>query len=201
VTLDEFRALLASVASERLHRAIRRSSLQAARLGQGRARELARTRLRVRTGYLRRSIVGSVEDDTEGLETTIHWRAGSDKGARPVRYAALQEYGGTVRPKRGRYLAWPWPGGPAETPAGVPRYHSPRDVPGLRFVLTNHGNGLLVKDAGRGQTARTEIWYILSRKVTIPEHRYMRDAVQPTIEDFKLNLAKRLVALVARRGQ
>lgn len=146
------------------------------------ARDLAGTRMRVRTGLLRRSIGARVAPVTDGAEVRL--RAGGHTGgsaAKAVKYAAIQEEGGWV--KGNPYLAIPV--GPARTPAGVPRYASPRDVPGLVLVQSLKGNLLLVlpedrrNAAGRlvkGGRAGT-VYYVLRRRVYIRGKHYLRDAV------------------------
>ena len=140
------------------------------------AKELARTRLKVRVGYLLRSIQATLQPD--GL--TVSLRAGG--GDREVRYARYQEKGGTIRPVKGKFLAIPMAGGPAATPSGVAKFASARDAGPLRFVpILGGAKGLLVRDiAGRGKAgrgARSEIVYTLVRSVTGKPKWYLRDAM------------------------
>jgi hypothetical protein len=119
-----------------------------------------------RTGRLAGSIRGVVRDDlSASVSAGLH---GS-----PVAYARVQERGGTIRPRRGRYLAVP--AGPARTAAGVSRYASPRDVPGLRFVPWR-GSGMLVKETGKGKNKSIEPWFFLVRSVTLKPRRYLAAA-------------------------
>ena len=155
---------------------------------EGEAKNLARTRLHKRTGYLSRSITGSVSESWPNVDVAL--RAGGEKAQ--VRYAALQEYGGTVTPKRGKFLAIHT--GPALTGAGAPRYTSPRDVPGLAFVPIRGGRmGRLVKSEGKGSRARSTTWFLLVRSVTVDGKRYMRDPW----ESFERTVSARVQASFA----
>jgi len=76
------------------------------------------------------------------------------------KYAPIHEFGGTIVPRNTKYLAIPL--GPAKTAAGVSRYKSPRDVPGLKFGgLSRAGNPLL-------RTVDGVPMYVLVKSVTIP---------------------------------
>lgn len=150
---------------------------------------LSGNRLAVRSGLLRNSVGMKVTATASGYELEVF--AGRD--AR-VRYAAIQEFGGVVRPKRGRFLAIPV--GPARTGAGVTKggWESPRTAPvKLRFVPIRGGTmGRLVMDQrGKSTTA-----YLLVRSVRIKPKHYMRDtqaAAQAAFPDlFADALAKRL---------
>lgn len=70
----------------------------------------------------------------------------------------------TIRPKNGRMLAWPFPGGPAATAGGIPRYAGPRQYPGKIFVHRNSKGHLYLAEQS-GQSLRYV--YILANSVTI----------------------------------
>ncbi len=117
--------------------------------GEETARLAATTRLRVRTGRLRNSITSQLQRREGAFEITLS--AGG--GRRPVEYAAAQEYGASIRPRRGRYLAIPLPG--ALTAAGAlrARFAVPgglRMVGGLFAVRGRSGRMLLVEKKGKG---------------------------------------------------
>lgn len=178
----------------RAHAEIRRGLLAAALDAETRARALARERMRVRTGQLVRSIRGEVTGPPEAPELRL-----SAGRAVPLRYAAMQEYGGTVRPKRGRWLAIPT--GAALTASGVPRYETARQVPGLRFVSIDGARALLVRDVG-GRRGRSEILYYLRRKVQIRPKSYMQDAFDAATHGLREQLQDRVAALLrVTRGQ
>jgi hypothetical protein len=107
--------------------------------------------------------------DTEPDGFVLRLRAGG--GPRDVRYAALQDLGGVVHAKSGKFLAIPL--GPALTASGVPRYATPRDVPGL-FVWRSHGGRLLL---GRrtGRVGRPTPYFALVKSVRVPASRYLTD--------------------------
>lgn len=132
---------------------------------------LSGNRLAVRSGRLRNSVGMEVKATGVGIELEV-W-AGRDAN---VKYAALQEHGGVVRPRNGRFLAIPV--GPARTGAGVTKggWESPRTAPvKLRFVPIRGGTmGRLVMDQrGKSTTA-----YLLVRSVKIKPTHYMRDTAE-----------------------
>lgn len=143
--------------------------------GEAMARRNATADPRVRSGNLRRSITGFLE--VTAATVTIGVKTG--EGATET-YASALEYGATIRPKRGKFLAIPGPA--AMTGSGVSRYPGPRAVPDLRFVPTRGGaGGLLVRDqAGRGKAgrgARSEFFYFLVRRVTLKPRRFVGRAI------------------------
>lgn len=68
-----------------------------------------------------------------------------------VKYADIQEHGGIVRPKKGKFLAIPQ--SPVKTPAGVARYRSPRDYPGPTFVMRDKKGRLWIAGKVRSGAA------------------------------------------------
>lgn len=172
----------------RTQAAIRREMTQTAIEAEAAAkRNIARNR----SGRLRRSVTGYVEEVEGGVRMTL--RAGA--GDSPLVYARLQEEGGRVVAKRGRYLAFPLPGGPAETARGVPRYKSPRQVPGLSFRPTKSG-GILGKTIGKGKRARWQTWYILVPSVTIPAQWYARRGFLSATDRLPQRLGERIAAVL-----
>jgi len=163
--------------------------------------------LGVRSGRLRASIAASAHDISGGVEVRLR-AGGSSKGGAQVRYAAIHEYGGTIRPKKGKFLTIPV--GPAMTNAGVSRFASARDVPGLVIARTLKGGFVLVKasdergvgkvSAKTGKTGKGkllarsgEVWYILRTHVTIPRRPYLTPALEEVAESLPaaLGLATR----------
>ena len=140
-----------------------RSAATAAALdAEAEAKQNATTRLNVRTGRLRASIRSTVEQVSGDLAIVL--RAGTDGGAVP--YARIQEEGGTIRPKKGKYLKIPV--GPALTGAGVSRLPPGRSGD-FRFVPTPRGGVLVGRDG--------KVWYVLRREVRIPARPYLAPAL------------------------
>lgn len=165
--LQERLAKLAETLPRQIAEVLTVGGLQA----EAEAKKNATAILHVRSGRLRRSIHTEVTATSDGAQMAL--RAGGDK---EVVYARIHEVGGTIVPKNGKFLAIPL--APALTGAGVSRYPSPRDVPGLSF-RGNPARGVLVDKAGTP-------WYALVKRVTIPARPYLGpaiDAVTPKIID------------------
>lgn len=79
-------------------------------------------------------------------------------------YAAIAEYGGTIRPKKGRYLAIPLRG----------QRHGPRSEPGLFVRMAKSGHPLLARRIGRSIEPR----FALRRFVERKPGRFMRPAFE-----------------------
>lgn len=96
------------------------------------------------------------------------------------KYAAVQEFGATIKPKNGKYLALPTPHAKGKRP---------KDFPDLHFVPVRNGQmGLLVRETqGRGKGrygARSDVYFILLRSVTIPERSFIRSGFDENEKDF-----------------
>lgn len=196
ITVHQFTdKLIGLVEGGRLKAILRKELIATGIEAQGNVQAKIEERLKVRTGALRRSPASRIEILDRWPQLTVS--AGGARGGRgELRYAALQEFGGTVRPVKGRFLAIPV--GPALTAAGVPRYASPRDVPGLAYVQSRKGQPLLVmaQNAGKvgksgraggsakGGTLAGSVWYILRRSVTIRGKFFVRDGVADAFTGF-----------------
>lgn len=118
--------------------------------------------------------------------------------SKPVKYAGIQDVGGTIKPKRGKYLAWPLPSHPGMTAAGVAGFSAgTRGVSkqygiGKTFVRPSRsGGGRLVvieelkparySTAGGTRTLVEKGEYrplfVLAPSVTLPGSRYFSDVV------------------------
>lgn len=165
---------------ERLRARLQKGLLRVALQGEAAAKSNATTAPRVRAGTLRRAIRGRVELQGTVL-VALTLSAGEDSPA--AAYASVQEKGATIRPRRGRFLAIPL--GPALTASGVAKVKSPREVADLRFQpLRGGAMGMLVKDH-KGRRARSELWFLLVRSVTVPATRFLgraMDTIRPAAE-------------------
>lgn len=135
---------------------------------------LSGQRLGRRTGTLARSMTGRAVR-VRGIPGM---RVGIFRGP-AVNYAGIQEYGGTVKAKPGKSLAIPAPGGPALTPAGVPRYVSPRDFPReLRFIPSKKANvvGILADTRQGGQSRGADGRFTTGRDIILRRGGQRRDA-------------------------
>jgi hypothetical protein len=121
-----------------------------------RAQLRGRPGLNRRTGTLARAFNRAVFD--EGGRVTLRVWVDSSAAA----YAFMQEKGGTITPKKGKYLAIPI--GAAVTRAGVSRHSSPREVDGLRFMQKKGGQPFL----GKVEGGKVVAYFLLRKKVTIP---------------------------------
>lgn len=154
-------------AGKELVQTIRKRLYEAALKAEEYGKRNATTTLHARTGRLRASIAGRLESGPSGALDLV-LRAGGGKESKDVPYAAIHETGSVVVPVRRKWLAIPLP--IAKTAAGVSRYQTPRDVPGLRFMLSRRGNALLVDKKGVP-------WYVLKKSVTIPARPYLLPAL------------------------
>jgi len=107
-----------------------------------------------------RTLARSIHQETlEASRKYVEIGIGTD-----LEYAAMQEFGGTVVPKKARFLAIPQTG-------GAEAVGSPLNYPGdlVPIFWTGGGSGVLMDDAG-------EVQYVLVRSAVIPAHPYMRPA-------------------------
>jgi phage gpG-like protein len=142
--------------------------------------------LKRRSGTLARSIAFTLEETSTGLKGEV----GVTKEGPAQRYAGIHITGGTITPRRARYLAIPL--APAAlTPAGVPRFSSPRQVSGLFVIRSKAGNLLLVRRHRRG----LQPFFLLVRSVTIPQRDYFSGPRQELIVSVKADLVEFLKEL------
>lgn len=147
--------------------------------------------LRVGSGRLRASAQGTTEAGPDRV--TAIARVGG-VGVGEVPYAAIHEHGGTIYPKRGRFLAIPM--GPAlkggkNGGAGM----WPRDIPDLKFVPIKGGaQGMLVKRMGKGKSASWVPWFHLVRSVRMPRRPYLRPAAEKAAATIPTRIAEQLRA-------
>lgn len=129
--------------------------------------------LHVRTGALKSSIQALPVTQTE------HEIIGKVVAGQKLKYAAVQEFGATIRPKKARFLAIPLRA--AKTASGVARF-APRQAEAAGYTGTFVSHGILFGKQG-GQAVPL---FVLKRSVRIPARPYMRPALavmRPKIED------------------
>lgn len=186
-TLADFTARLEALSLRRgtgsLHAAIRKKLLVAGLRMEADAKKNATRRPRVRSGLLRNSIRHQIVERADGGMSLI-LQAGNRSS---VRYARIQEEGGVIRAKKSRFLAIPMSN--AKTAAGVPRWPTPRAVPGL-FAINLGGRVFLVRKRGEGleflyrlkESVRIRATKYLARAVARQQKRLPRELIELTIE-------------------
>lgn len=103
-----------------------------------------------------------------------------DKDAELVKIARAHEYGVTIHPKNGKYLA---------IPAKIARGRRPREFTDLVFIPSKSG-GLLVKQGKGSKGTRSEIYFYLVRSVTIPERSFIRSGFDKNINAITKKIEK-----------
>lgn len=171
-TPDEFRASLRRAGQTTFAQSLARKAAGLALFAEGEARKNATSRLRVRSGNLRRSIAGTVEAGL-GSSRVVLSAGGRIEGGGEVPYAATQEYGATIRPKRVKWLAIP--NEVARYPSGAAMYQTARDYPNPLTFVHLGGPRAMLWDPKLGVAA-----YALLKKVTIKPKWFARDAIRAT---------------------
>lgn len=153
------------------------------------AKQNATGRPKVRTGRLRNSLKGRpfALGDRIGIKLSSN-----------VIYAPTQEFGATIVPKAGQFLAVPLAA--AKTGAGVTKaeFDVPgglRQVPGL-FVMRTGGKAFIVRQKGEG----LEFLFVLKRSVRVPETAFMRRALQEVARDLPEKLASAAAEAISAEG-
>lgn len=120
-------------------------------------------------------------------------------------YAGIHETGGTIRPKNGRFLAWPVKGGPAMTAGGRNRFAGPRQYPGkLFFFRAKSGHCFLAESQNlKGRKLGPmppKIVYNLATSVDIPARLGFRLFAQPALRRGARRVEESFAASVAAWG-
>ena len=174
-TLDEFSKRMAELGEKGLLQGMLRSATRFALKGEGYAKKNATNLLSVRTGRLRSSISGAANLTGGTLEISLQaggFGAGTGVGGGTVKYAGIQEFGGTVNAKPGKMLRIPFP--VAMTKAGVDRYSSPlkNSAPGVFVLVKSKSEKLYLLHRSSGV-----IWYVLKDSVKIKGKHYLGKAI------------------------
>lgn len=177
--------------SELLREAILRGLEQGAIEGETRVK----LNTPVLSGRLQQSIAYAMDP------RSLSFKLGSvrkEEGSKPVKYAAIQDVGGTIKPRRKKYLAWPLPSHPGVTEAGVAGFSA-----GTKGVNDQYGIGkTFIRPSKRGggrlviietlkppryrtvNGVRTLVekgqyrpLFVLALSVTLPGSKYFSDVV------------------------
>lgn len=175
---------------------LHRSFLDAALLVEGKLKSnISGSMLKVRSGRLRSSIGSMVTSSGDSIKATIG--SGVRSGER-VEYANIHETGGTITPKKGRYLTIPI--GDARTPAGVTRFSA-------RALMTGQTNytgsfirkHLIYGTSGTGKNRRITPLFALKPSVTIPASHYLSKTLSGSIKDIMGIISKRIKEAVNKQ--
>ena len=105
----------------------------------------------------------------------------------------------TIKPLTSKYLAIPI--GEALTASGVPRYNSPRDVPGLSLITSLRGNLILVSQVGN----MLEPFFLLKKQVEVPARVHPEEIIKRRIvqiaKDYREALRTTLEKLLEERAR
>ena len=170
-TIDQFAEKLRSLGEDVRGKALANSALAGAKVISNAARENIKEQGLIRTRTLSRSLTEQViEQSADYVEVEV----GTN-----LEYAAIHEYGGTIRPKSSKYLAIP-----VGSYTGSPSKHGD-----LKLRKTANGNLVMVDASGSVQ-------YVLKSSVTIPARPYLRPAVDENQEEIIETVAKSLEILI-----
>lgn len=109
-----------------------------------------------------------------------HW------GSTDVAYALIHEIGGTIVPKKAKFLAVPV--SPAAKRAG-----SPRNMRNLVYVQSIKGQPMLVEGTAQARgrkLGKLKVHFILRKRVTIKARPYLRPAADLKYPGLAKNIAK-----------
>ncbi len=130
--------------------------------------------LKRRTGQLARAVDGWMAGPLEGV-------VGVREGAAVDKYKwLLGDESKTITPKKSKFLAIPI--GEGLTGAGVPRYASPRQVPGGFFVRTKAGN--LLFGYKKGKRGKFRPLFVLVKSVFVQGSGALYDGVTDSLDDI-----------------
>lgn len=142
------------------------------------------TSLSRRSGALMDSIIKSVRVEGTTFDA-ISGRIGSD-----LKYARIQELGGTITPKRAKFLTIPLPA--ALDSSGCPLKSKARDWPNTFCARSKAGNLLIFQRRGKMIVPL----YVLRTSVTIPPRLNMRTTLDAGIPYFVTRAMDQMVRAV-----
>jgi len=121
--------------------------------------------LKVRSGRLRSSITGTARMIDRQIVGTVGTK---------TPYSRIHEFGGEIRPKKGRYLTVPLPA--AKTSAGVVRGRA-RDFKDT-FLFRSKAGNLIIMGKPTPGALEVEPLFILKEVVNIPKRSYLVSSVK-----------------------
>lgn len=192
-TIDELGRDLGEARKRRLEDVIHSTLVEAGTRAKTAAQLNATTRLRVRSGRLRAGIVDGVE-----MRPTPRLILSND-----VVYAGTQEYGATITPRRGKYLAQPLRA--AQTPTGQLRAEfrgvsSLREIDGL-FVIKAKRSGRLFLARNEGANGdKLVLYFRLIRSAKIEPTYFMRDGLLESADWIRAELPRRIRDVILGKG-
>jgi hypothetical protein len=129
--------------------------------------------LKPRTGNLRRAVQGWMDSDFDGV-------VGVASDAAVGKYAwLLGNETKTIRPKNSKFLAIPI--GENLTPAGVPKFTSPRQVPDGFFLRKN---GQLLFGHKNGKKGKFRALFAMKTEVTVIGSEALFDGVDESLDNI-----------------
>lgn len=139
-----------------------------------------------RTGELARSFQMSLAGETLADAKLRIWTTSP--------YAKIHEYGGTIRPVKGKWLTIPLPG--AATKAGVARGGA-RDFENTFFAWSKNGN-LILFQKGKGKKGKPTPLFVLKEEVTIPARLGFRALWSSTALERKIRVREAVRVAMGR---
>lgn len=174
VTLKQWRERVGELAASTLPRTVRPIIAEAAQRFESEAKlNQGRAGLHRRTGSLFNRTSGRATFKRDVFEAEVELRV-------DVPYAAVHEYGATIRPTRARYLTIPLR---ANRTRGGDTRVAPRMIRGAYFITSRNGN-LLMMDPQRGPM------FVLVDRVTVPARPYVAPARDKTVTRLRSDLAR-----------
>lgn len=187
IPLEDLAGRLNEISRSHLITALHHQALRYSALAEKKAKHKASAVLTPRTGHLVQSITGRAKKGRG--EIVISLRAGG--GRKDVKYAKTHEQDGkrgsrlVIKPKSSKFLTIPVHP-KLKTAAGVRRYPSARDVPGLTFAQSLRGQPLLLHHK------TGEVWYLLRKSVVIESRPFLRPTVDLIRKKMLKDIAKAL---------
>lgn len=128
--------------------------------------------------------VGAIE--VRGL-TDVRGPVGSN-----LAYAAIHEFGGTIRPRSARALTIP------VSPLAARK--RARDFQGAFILQTRDGAAYIARRAGGARSARIELLFLLKKQVTLRARHYVSNALKDVDPQLEPVLGQAIGAAIARKS-